>query len=87
MTATNTRSRKRAIDQHCKDCIYDPEGGAGTWREQTQNCTATKCALWPFRPRAATHRSSAGESVTRPRLIEIRSTGAHHTASRSSARG
>ncbi|MGM0633321.1 MAG: hypothetical protein ACQETO_09120 [Pseudomonadota bacterium] len=87
MTATNTRSRKRAIEQHCKDCIYDPDGGAGTWREQTQNCTATQCALWPFRPRAATARSNTGESLTRPRLSEIRRPGDHHTTDHSNARG
>ncbi len=29
----NKTSRKRAIELHCKDCLYDPSA-AGTWREQ-----------------------------------------------------
>lgn len=44
------QSRKAAIDQLCKDCIYDPEFGNGTWRKQVQNCTSTDCAVYPFRP-------------------------------------
>lgn len=48
--AANTKSRSKAIDRHCKDCIYDPIGGAGTWREQVKNCTNQSCALFNFRP-------------------------------------
>lgn len=88
MTATNTRGRKRAIKQHCKDCIYDPDGGAGTWREQRQNCTATHCALWPFRPRAATPRSSPGESLSIRELGEFTATRTQPTSpARTSDRG
>lgn len=43
-------SRTKAINDKCKDCIYDPAVG-GTWREQVEACTSQKsCALWPFRP-------------------------------------
>jgi hypothetical protein len=43
-------SRTRAINDKCKDCIYDPLAG-GTWREQVEMCRSEKtCALWPFRP-------------------------------------
>jgi hypothetical protein len=44
-------SRTKAINDKCKDCIYDPAVG-GTWREQVQLCTSEKsCALWPYRPK------------------------------------
>lgn len=43
-------SRAKAINQHCKDCIYDDQGGVGTWRQQVEACTVVKCALYEFRP-------------------------------------
>ena len=43
-------SRAAAINQKCKDCIYDP-AVSGTWREQVELCTSSKsCPLWPYRP-------------------------------------
>ena len=43
-------SRTKAINEKCKDCIYDPKA-PGTWREQTEACPSEKsCALWPYRP-------------------------------------
>lgn len=58
-------SRQRAINAKCKDCIYDPLCGGGTWRQQTEACTITACALWPYRPRSrksgARSASGAGE--------------------------
>lgn len=43
-------SRTKAINEKCKDCIYDP-AVKGTWREQVELCTSEKsCALWPYRP-------------------------------------
>jgi len=46
----NTTSRKKAIDEKCKDCIYDPQSGLGTWRQQIAGCTFVTCPLYPFRP-------------------------------------
>ena len=43
---------RAAIDALCKDCLYDPQGGCGTWREQTGACTATDCPLYPYRPQS-----------------------------------
>ena len=40
---------RQIIDAKCKDCIYDPECGGGTWREQVAQCTVTRCPLWPAR--------------------------------------
>lgn len=43
------RTRKAAIDKHCRDCIYD-RYAPGTWRQQVAACTSPKCALFSFRP-------------------------------------
>jgi len=44
-------SRQKAIDNHCKNCIYDPYAG-GTWRQQVEECTVTDCALYKYRPKS-----------------------------------
>lgn len=43
-------SRKKAINDKCKECIYDPHSGMGTWREQVAACTSYNCPLYKFRP-------------------------------------
>jgi len=43
-------SLRRAINDKCKTCIYDPYSGTGTWRQQTAACTSFKCPLYPVRP-------------------------------------
>lgn len=50
-------SRKAAIDEMCRSCIYDPMAkGMGTWRQQVEDCKSdgidgrSKCPLWDFRP-------------------------------------
>ena len=43
-------SLRRAINAKCRECIYDPIGGFGTWRAQTENCTVVDCPLYPVRP-------------------------------------
>ena len=45
-------SRKSAVNAKCKECIYDPVGGKGTWRQQVSACTARRCPLWPLRPQS-----------------------------------
>jgi hypothetical protein len=49
-------SLRAAIDQHCKNCLYDPGRGNGAWREQIDRCSSTNCALWPVRPRSDSQR-------------------------------
>ena len=44
-------SMRKAIDAMCKECIYDPFSGSGTWRQQTDGCTSTNCPLFDLRPR------------------------------------
>jgi len=43
-------SMRQAINNMCKACIYDKEAGFGTWRQQTEACTAKSCPLWSLRP-------------------------------------
>jgi hypothetical protein len=42
-------SYRKLIDLKCKDCIYDPQCGGGTWREQIAQCSSVSCPLWPIR--------------------------------------
>ena len=44
------RSLRAAVDAKCRDCIYDPMSGAGTWREQVSQCRIVSCPLWAMRP-------------------------------------
>jgi len=43
-------SLRAAINAKCRECIYDPTSGGGTWREQVAACTAPKCPLFSVRP-------------------------------------
>lgn len=45
-------SAQKAINNHCKGCIYDSEAG-GTWREQVEACAIIKCELFFHRPLTA----------------------------------
>ena len=45
-------SLRQAINAMCKECIYDPGSGNGTWRQQTDDCTCEGCPLWDVRPRS-----------------------------------
>lgn len=45
------RSLRRAVNEHCRSCIYDPmDKGAGNWRMQVGACTVVKCKLYEVRP-------------------------------------
>lgn len=58
-------SLRKAINAHCKWCIYDPKSGLGNWRQQVEACTIERCALWPVR---ATSRGGkvSGEAESAP---------------------
>ena len=49
-------SLRQAINAKCKDCIYDPLSGLGTWRQQVEGCTSTDCGLYPVRPVSKPHK-------------------------------
>lgn len=55
-------TRMEAIHEFCKQCIYDEKSGYGTWRQQTEACTAKKCPLYAWRPKSAKEKvRGAGE--------------------------
>ena len=56
MEHTVKRSLRAAINDKCRECIYDDIGGAGTWREQVTACTSKACPLYPVRPLAQPRR-------------------------------
>ena len=43
-------SLRKAINQNCKDCVYD-EIATGTWRQQVTLCSVKSCALYDVRPK------------------------------------
>lgn len=43
-------SLRKAVNNKCRECIYDSIGGRGTWRQQVEACTCRTCPLWPVRP-------------------------------------
>ena len=45
-------SLRKAINDKCRQCIYDPKAGMGTWRQQVSACSVYVCPLWPHRPTA-----------------------------------
>ena len=47
-----TYSRRIAVVDHCKTCIYDKEDkeAKGTWRQQVAACKSTECGLYTVRP-------------------------------------
>lgn len=51
-------SMRRAINDKCKDCIYDKEA-PGTWRQQVEACTIKSCSLWVYRPKSASRQKDA----------------------------
>ena len=42
-------SLRKAINEHCKSCIYD-DVAPGTWKQQITLCSVTCCSLFDVRP-------------------------------------
>lgn len=67
-----TKSLRKAVDEKCKDCVYDSANG-GTWLAQTEACTCEKsCPLWPFRPVTAATRRQRAEGGIRSQKAKQR---------------
>jgi hypothetical protein len=43
-------SLRKAINEKCRECIYDSKSGLGTWRQQVEACPCTLCPLYRVRP-------------------------------------
>jgi hypothetical protein len=54
-------SMRRAINEKCKDCIFDP-AEPGNWRQQVTGCTSEDCALFPLRPMSESGAKSGRQS-------------------------
>ena len=49
--STGKKSLRSAINQTCRDCIYDEHAkGEGNWRQQVEKCKVSKCGLYEVRP-------------------------------------
>ena len=55
-------TRQSAINEKCKDCIYDSLAG-GTWLAQVEGCTDTKCSLHEYRPKTAATKKKEREKA------------------------
>jgi hypothetical protein len=44
-------SLRKAINDKCRDCVYDPLSGLGGAIQQIDACTCTLCPLYRVRPR------------------------------------
>lgn len=62
-------SFRAAIDAKCKECIYDPIGGKGTWRQQTEACTSYSCPLYQLRPTSASTKVDSGPDLAPERRL------------------
>lgn len=47
-----TGSLRSAINSKCRECIYCPLTGNGSWRLQVENCTSISCPLYTVRPKS-----------------------------------
>jgi len=56
-------SLRAAINAKCKECIYDPIGGTGNWRQQVGACTARSCPLWAVRPTSSGNQVDSGPEL------------------------
>jgi hypothetical protein len=61
-------SLRKAINDKCKECLYDQSGGGGNWRQQVTACTSFSCPLYPHRP---VSRPSPTKSLTAPENTQI----------------
>jgi len=62
-------SRQKAIDDHCKSCVYDPLNG-GTWRKQVELCPCTDCSLYEYRPLTEETRKSRANGTKASNLAK-----------------
>lgn len=50
------KSMRKAINDKCRECIYD-DCAPGNWRQQTGACTVITCPLYEFRPVSKSRKS------------------------------
>lgn len=62
-------SLRGSIDAKCKDCLYDPLCGGGSWREQITACSSVSCPLWPVRPLSREFTAAAAKTWREPTKV------------------
>ena len=64
-------TRAQAINEKCRECIYDSMAG-GSWLAQVEGCTMTTCALYSFRPvTSATRKLRQEEKMSKMSPYEL----------------
>lgn len=61
-------SLRAAINQHCRNCLYDKISGVGSWRQQVESCTAKTCALYTVRPKSTGYMPETVNALENPEL-------------------
>lgn len=56
-------SMRKAINDKCRECIYDPVSGTGTWRQQVEACPCTSCPLFALRPVSSGEKAIPAEAI------------------------
>jgi len=64
---------RQAVNEMCKQCLYDPLAGLGTWREQVGACPSRSCPLWEIRPLPARKRGAGEQPAALRRYQEAQS--------------
>jgi hypothetical protein len=54
---------RERVNAKCRDCIYDPKSGLGTWRQQVEACPSTSCPLWDIRPKSTGGKEDNGNEI------------------------
>lgn len=62
-------SLRKAIDDKCRECIYDPVSGGGNWRQQVTQCTSYSCPLYSVRPLTKSRCNPRKEAKSVPEAV------------------
>lgn len=60
-----SKGLRGSVNQHCKDCIYDPESKGG-WKQQVAACSVRTCALFDVRPQPKPRANDQIEAMNIP---------------------
>lgn len=66
--ATTKPSLRSAINAKCRECIYCPLTGTGSWRLQVENCTSISCPLFSVRPKSTGYIPEIENALENPEL-------------------
>lgn len=57
-------SLRKPINAKCRECIYCPVTGIGSWRQQVAACTSISCPLYPVRPMPTDNTTGKSNALT-----------------------